>query len=64
MKTFSNVSYYRYFTCKIKVRENRSGNQERTIQRNWQHTAHNTKKNKTKTQHNTCRTPLCANEHK
>ena len=30
------------------------GNQKRTIQRNWQHRVHMTKKNKTKTQHNMC----------
>jgi hypothetical protein len=35
----------------INVREYRRGNQKRTIQRNWQHRVHNTKKNKTKTQH-------------
>jgi len=26
----------------------------KTIQRNWQHMVHKTKKNKTKTQHNMC----------
>ena len=36
----------------IDVRKNRSGNQEWTIQRNWQHWAHKTKTNKTK-KHNT-----------
>jgi len=35
-----------------------------TIQRNWQHRVHKTKKNKTKTQHNMCWTQLCANKHK
>ena len=33
-------------------------------QRNWQHRIRKTKKNKTKTQHNMCWTPLCANKHK
>ena len=36
----------------INVREYRSGNQNETIQRSWQHRAHKTKKNKPKTQHN------------
>jgi len=36
------------------------GNQERTIQRNWQNWVHKTKINKTKTQHNMCWTPLYA----
>ena len=31
----------------INVREHRRGNQKRTIQRNWQHRVHKTKKNKT-----------------
>jgi hypothetical protein len=43
-----------YYICNnnfllINVREYRSGNQEKTIQRNWQHRVHKTKKNKTKT---------------
>ena len=54
---FSNV-------YSINVREYRRGNQKRTIQRNWQHRVHKTKKNKTKTHHNMCWTPLCANKHK
>ena len=33
-----------------------------TIQRNWQHRVHKTKKNKTKTQHNMCWTPLYENK--
>jgi hypothetical protein len=46
-----------FFICaelEIHVRENRRGNQERTIQRKWQHLTHK-KTNKTKhtTQHNT-----------
>jgi hypothetical protein len=45
----------------INVRENRRGNQEWTIRRNWQHRVHKTKKNKTKTQHNMCWTPLYVN---
>ena len=48
----------------INVREYRKGNQKWTIQRNWQHRVHKTKKNKTKTQHNMCWTPLYANKHK
>ena len=36
-------------TGQIYVRENRRGNQEWTIQRDWQHLAHKTKTNKTKT---------------
>jgi hypothetical protein len=32
----------------INVREYRRGNQKWTIQRNWQHRAYNTKKNKAK----------------
>jgi len=35
----------------INVREYRRSNQKRTILRNWQHTVHKTKKNKTKTQY-------------
>jgi len=35
-----------------------------TIQRNWKHMIHKTKKNTTKTQHNMCWTPLCSNKHK
>ena len=31
-------------TGQIKVREFRKGNEKRTIQRNWQHRVHNTKK--------------------
>jgi hypothetical protein len=33
------------------------------IQRNWQHGEQHTKKNKTKTQHNMCWTPLYGNKH-
>ena len=45
----------------INVRENRRGNQEWTIQRNWKHRVHKTKTktNKIKTQHNMYWTPLC-----
>jgi len=46
----------------INVREYRMGNEKLTIQRNWQHRAHKTKKNKTKTQHNICWIPLCASK--
>ena len=35
-------------TLKINVRENRSGNQELIIQRNWQHRAHKTQDEDTK----------------
>ena len=42
----------------INVREYRRGNQKKEIQRNWQHRLHKTKKNKAKTQHNMCWTPL------
>jgi len=48
----------------IKFREYWRGNQERTIQRNWQHRVHKTKKNKAKPQHNMYWTPLYANKHK
>ena len=37
--------------------------QKRTIQRNWQHMVHKTKKNKTKPQVNMCWTPLCVSKH-
>jgi len=51
--------YYKYML------ENTEGAiNKRTIQRNWQHRVHSTMKNKTKTQHNMCWTPLCANKHK
>ena len=46
----------------MNVREYRRSNQKRTIQRNWQHRVHKTKKNKAKTQHNMCWTPLYANK--
>jgi hypothetical protein len=45
----------------INVREYRRDNQTWTIQRNWQHRVHKTKKNKAKTQHNICWTPLITN---
>ena len=35
----------------INLREYRRGNQKWKIQRNWQHSVHNIKKNKAKTQH-------------
>ena len=31
--------------------------------KNWQHMVHKTKKNKAKTQHNMCWTPLYVNKH-
>ena len=40
------------------------GYTKKTIQRNWQHKVHKTKKNKTKTQHIMSWTPLYANKHK
>ena len=43
---------------KINVRKYRRGNQKWTIQRNWQQSAHKTKKNKIKTQRNICWTRL------
>ena len=45
------------YTGQINVREYRRGNQKWTIQRNWQHRVHKTKKNKRKTQHNMWKTP-------
>ena len=60
-----NIGYtIRRKTKQINVREHRKGNPKRTIQRNWQHGVNNTKKNKTKTQHNMYRTPLYASKHK
>jgi hypothetical protein len=38
-KETGNIGYTRHMT---KVRENRRGNQEFTIQRNWQHWVHKT----------------------
>ena len=49
----SNTLYYK--TLRINVRENRRGNQQWTIQRNWQHWVHKTqdedKQIKNTTQH-------------
>jgi len=53
-----------FLLWKINFKEHRRGNQKWTIQRNWKHGVHKTKKNKTKTQHNMCCTPLYANKHK
>ena len=53
-----------YMYLWLNEREYRRGNEKWTIQRNWQHMVHNTKKSNIKTQHNMCRTPLCANKHK
>ena len=50
------------YTGQINVREYQRGNQKRTIHRNWQHKVYKRKKNKTKTQHNMCWTPLYANK--
>jgi len=44
----------------INAREYRRGNQNWTIQRNWQHRVHKTKTTKAKTQHNMCWTALYA----
>ena len=44
----------------INDREYRRGNKERTIERNWQHRTHKTKKNKNKNT-NMCRIPQHAN---
>jgi hypothetical protein len=43
-------------TLKINVRENRSGNQELIIQRNWQHRAHKTQDEDTKKHTNSVNT--------
>jgi len=48
---------------RINVREYRRGHQKWTIQGNWQHRVHKTKKTKTKTQLNMCWTSLKANKH-
>ena len=59
------ILYIRYFIGiwislykDVIVGEFRRRNQKWTIQRNWQHRVHKTKRNKTKTQHNRCWTPL------
>jgi len=51
-----------YFSTKRRYRIPK-GQSKRTIQRNWQHTVHKTRKIKTKTQHNMCWTPLWTNKH-
>ena len=48
----------------IDVRENRKGNANWRIQRNWKHRVHKTKTNKVKTQHNMRWTPLYVSKHK
>jgi hypothetical protein len=58
--TENNILSFAY----IDVREYWEGNQQWTIQRNWQHRAHKTKENKAETRHNPCWTPLCAYKHK
>ena len=50
--------------CYTNAREHRRSKQEWTIQKNWQHRTHKTKKNKAKTQHNMCWTPPYASKHK
>ena len=61
---FQNVKDYRKIPLQINVRKYSKGQSKWTIQRNWQHSVHKTKINKTKTQHNMCWTPLYANKHK
>ena len=46
-------------TGQINVRENRRGNQEWTVQRNWQHWVHKTHKTKTNKYKNT----ICVGHH-
>jgi len=46
------------FMWVINVREYKRGNQNGKIQWNWQYRVQMTKKNKAKTQHNMCWTPL------
>ena len=46
------------YSISMNFREYRKGNQKWTIQRNWQHRVDKTKKNKTKTKHKMCWTPL------
>jgi hypothetical protein len=46
--THMHINCVRTPACSIIDRENRRGNQELTIQRNWQHRVHKTKKNKAK----------------
>ena len=58
------LSSYEYNNVETNVRQYRKGNRKWTIQRNWQHRVHKTKKNKTKTQHTMCWAPLYANKHK
>ena len=57
--SWTEISYHIYIY--INVGKYRRGNQKWTIQRNWQHRVHKTKKDKTKTQHNICWTPLYPN---
>ena len=53
--TAVDLVYYRISSLfYINGREYRRGNHKWIIQRNWQHSVHKTKKNKTKSQHNTC----------
>ena len=46
------ILFFLLILVEINVREYRKGNQKWTFQRNWQHKLSKTKKNKTKTQHN------------
>ena len=59
-----NFGFWRKEFVQINVGEYQRGNQKWKIQRNWQHRVHKTEKNKTKTRHNMCWTPLYANKHK
>ena len=62
------VRFIELYVCihcqSISIREYRRGNRKWTIQRNWQHSVHKMKTNKTKTQHNMCWTSLYASKHK
>ena len=59
LERFMTVSPLLPSYSKINVRGYRRGNQKCTIKRNWQHRVQ--RRRKTKTQHNMCWTPLCAN---
>ena len=54
----SETSYINKCIVSINVREQHRRNKKWAIQRNWHHRVHKTKKNKTKTQHTICWTPL------
>ena len=52
LATFATQDTGRRLTKQINVRENQRGNQEWTIQRNWQHSLHKTE-DEDKKKHNT-----------